>query len=118
MNIATSIGIPTLSATRWMGSMSETTVRAAQLGRIRIRLSAISRARRRTWSSTWGPAAGRPMSAEWMPRSSIRWSTSIFLSSDGETTEGLCSPSRRVSSFRRTGFGGNQAVPGSGRFQS
>ena len=101
-----------------MGSMSATIVRAAQLGRIRMRLSAISRAIRRTWASTWEPAAGSPMSAESIRRSSIRWSTSIRFSGGGDTTEGLCSPSRSVSSFSRTGRSGNQALSGSGRFQS
>ena len=58
------------------------------------------------------------MSAESMPSDSIRWSTSAFFSSVGDTTEGLWSPSRSVSSFSLTGFGGNQARAGSGRFQS
>ena len=58
------------------------------------------------------------MSAESMPSDSIRWSTSAFFSSVGDTTDGLWRPSRSVSSFSLTGFGGNQARAGSGRFQS
>jgi len=100
MKVAASIGIPTSSATRTIGSTSAITVRAAQLGKMGSFWSRISRASTRTCSTTRGPAPGSPMSAATIPRSAIRWSSCRLTSIAGSRTEGDCSPSRSVSSFR------------------
>ncbi len=102
MNVAASMPMPISWLMRTIGSMSRITVRAAQLGAIGSRWSAISRASARTWSTIRAPAPGRPRSAATMPSSAIRWSSRSLSSSEGSCTEGDCSPSRRVSSFRST----------------
>jgi hypothetical protein len=103
---------------RWaistIGTMSATTVRAAQLARTRSRASAISRASRSASRATCGPAPGRPMSAVSTPIASIRCRMRIFSSIAGVRTEGDCSPSRSVSS---SSCGGGSAGRAS-RFQS
>ena len=55
-----------------IGSMSALTVRAAQLAEIGRSLSTISLASPSTASRARGPAPGRPMSAAWIPSSTIR----------------------------------------------
>ncbi len=117
MNVAASIGMPTSSATRTTGSISAITVRAAQFGKIGSLWSRISRASTRTCSTTRGPAPGSPMSAATMPRSAMRWSSRFLTSSDGSRTDGDCSPSRSVSSFRST-RARDQSKAGPARFQS
>ena len=98
MKQETSIGMPTFWEISMIGRMSAATVRAAQLGRIFIFDRTISWASRVTVSTTWGPAPGRPMSAESIPSASIRCRIWIFCSIDGLLTEGDCRPSRSVSS--------------------
>jgi len=83
MKVAASIGIPTFWETSTIGSMSPTTVRAAQLGAMASRASRISVASVWTWSRTRGPAPGNPMSAAAMPRSAMRCRSRSFCSSDG-----------------------------------
>ena len=102
MNVAASILIPISSETRTIGSMSATTVRAAQLGAIGSLWSRISRASARTCSTTRGPAPGNPMSAATIPKSAIRCSSRFLTSREGSVTDGDCNPSRSVSSFKST----------------
>ena len=105
---------------RWtasmIGSMSACMVRAAQLGSMGILCFAISEASATTSSAILGPAPGSPMSAEWIPRSAIKWRISIFSPIVGDLIDGDCIPSRRVSSSSST-----LPIPVSGnstRFQS
>ncbi len=98
MNAPHSIGTPVRCWISAIGLMSDTSVRAAQLARIRRRPSAIARARRSTSLATFGPAPGSPMSAVSIPSPSMRWRMSIFWSIVGDRTEGDCRPSRSVSS--------------------
>jgi hypothetical protein len=102
MKVAASITTPVFCTASTIGSMSERTVRAAQLGRIPRRASAISRASASTSCTARGPAPGRPMSAAAIPSSSIRCRSSIFCPIGGSVTEGDCNPSRSVSSFSST----------------
>ena len=105
-----SMGMPVSWLTSAMGWMSTIRVRAAQLGRMFIRLSEISRQSRVTDSSCLLPAPGKPISAVSMPSRSIRWSISTLVSSDGSITEGDCSPSRSVSSSSITCSGQDTAL--------
>ena len=94
-NVAASMAMPTRWEISAIGRMSASTVRAAQLGRIFMRLVAISRANASVCFAARGPAPGRPIFSESMPRDSIRWRISIFSSMVGSWTEGFCRPSRR-----------------------
>ena len=103
MKVAASIGTPTSSDTRTIGSTSAMTVRAAQFMLMGSFWSTISRARARTCATARAPAPGRPMSAARTPRSAMRWRRRILTSIGGSMTDGLCSPSRSVSSLSTTG---------------
>jgi hypothetical protein len=103
MNADTSIGMPAFCVISATGAMSLTTVRQATFGRIRSRQVAISRARRRMSSRGRPPAPGSPRFTPWMPRSSIRCSSSSLSSIDGSAADGDCSPSRSVSSSNSNG---------------
>ena len=89
-----------------MGLMSEIFVRAAQLGRTWSLLFTISFARHSTSRRTCGPAPGKPMSTESIPRASMRCRISILRSMLGVVTDGDCKPSRNVSSLSNTRAGG------------
>ena len=93
-----SIGTPVFCESSAMGWMSTMSVRPAQLGRIRRFDSSISRHRRSTASRCRGPAPGRPTLAVSMPRASMSRRIPILASIDGSRTDGLCRPSRSVSS--------------------
>ena len=84
MNAQHSIGTPVRCWISAIGLMSATTVRAAQLARIRSRPSPIARASRSTSLATCGPAPGRPMSAVSMPSASMCRRMSIFWSMVGD----------------------------------
>ena len=114
MNVQHSIARPARCEIAAIGSMSATTVRAAQLAATESRAAAISRASRSTSRTTCGPAPGRPRSAVSMPSRSMRCRISSFCSIVGHRTDGDCRPSRSVSSFRMTVGGLRSAV----RFQS
>ncbi len=114
MNVQHSIGIPARCETSAIGLISAITVRAAQFACTLNRPFAISRASRSTSRTTWAPAPGKPISAVSIPSRSIRCRIFSFSSIDGHRTEGDCSPSRRVSSSRRTVTGFWSAL----RFQS
>ncbi len=92
------MGTPVTCTTSAMGWMSTTIVRAAQFGWMRSLLSAISRHSVSTACRWRGPDPGRPTSAVSIPRRSIRWRISTFTVVSGSITDGLCNPSRRVSS--------------------
>jgi hypothetical protein len=77
-------------------------VRPAQFGRMCSFSWAISRQSADTASNWRGPAPGKPTSAVSMPRRSMVWRISIFLSMGGSVTDWLCSPSRSVSSSSMT----------------
>jgi len=106
MNVAASIGNPIFCTISAMGRMSFSCVRAAQLARIFILHARISRASAVTASTARAPAPGRPRSSESMPRASIKCRISHFSATEGSRTDGDCRPSRRLSSFNRTGPGG------------
>ena len=95
-----------------MATMSGSAVRPAQLGRMGSLAWSISRARATTSASARGLLPGYPMSARWIPSSAIRCRISFFSSTVGCRTDGLCSPSRRVSSLSSTGNGGFPGDPG------
>ena len=96
MNAHTSTGTPVACTTSTIGAMSETSVRQATFAPIESPF--VSRTSVRMCSRARAPAPGRPTSAVSIPRSSIKWRSRTFSSSVGSLTEGLCSPSRRVSS--------------------
>ncbi len=118
MNVHASMGIPTAWEILATGSTSAIRVRAAQLGRMESFASTISRARAVTASTARGPAPGSPMSAVWMPRSSMRCRSRILSSMGGSTTEALCRPSRSVSSSSSTRRTFDQSKAPSDRLQS
>ena len=98
MKTQASIRAPVFCDTSTIGWMSTIMVRAAQFGWMRRPWSTISRQRRRTASCWRLPAPGRPTFAVSMPSRSIRCRSSTLSSTGGSVTEGLCRPSRSVSS--------------------
>jgi hypothetical protein len=98
MNTHASIGTPVRCTASAIGWMSTTIVRAAQFAPIRSPLSAISRHRVSTACRCRGPEPGSPTLAVSIPSPSIRWSSRTLTSSGGSITDGLCRPSRSVSS--------------------
>src|ERR1039457_5317214 len=117
INKAASIGTPVSCETSAMGRMSTIMVRAAQLGRMRIRRLEISRQSASTASRWRAPAPGNPTSRVSIPRFSMRWRISTFAAAGGSVTEGLCRPSRSVSSSSMT-WAGQEVVRGPARAQS
>ena len=114
----TSSGMPVFWEMSAMGLMSLTCVRAAAAGRILSLLSTISRVRRVTSSTARGPEPGRPMSAYWMPRPSIKCRILSLSSIFGSTTDGDWMPSRRDSSKNVTRSPRTMGRLESTRFQS
>src|SRR5208283_1425123 len=117
INMRASIGTPVSCETSAIGRISTIMVRAAQLGRMRIRWSEISRQSASTASRWRAPAPGSPTSAVSIPRFSMRWRISTFVTAGGSVTEGLCSPSRSVSSSSMT-CAGHEGVRGPALAQS
>jgi hypothetical protein len=99
------MGMPAFWLISIIGVMSVTTVRPAHAILIFILQSTTSRHMRSTSSKARLELPGNPMSACWMPRSSIRWRILSLSSMPGSLTLGFWRPSRSVSSKKVTFFG-------------
>jgi hypothetical protein len=99
------MGSPAFWETSIIGVMSPTTVRPAAAILIFILQSTTSLQRRSTSSKARLLLPGRPMSASWMPRSSMRCKIASLSPMGGSVTDGFWRPSRSVSSKNVTFFG-------------